>query len=563
MEKTSLGASRLEALLESARLLHGARDLDELLGHLLRSVMGRLLVRRGLVALERHESMRLVLLRGLPRLTVGDVFDAAAAEESGIELVLPIGDRSEKSHPLGLLGLGRPGRPGREAVGEEEKDFLRAQLGLAASGIENARVHEESQRLNRRLDQKVQDLNSLLDLVRGLNSTLEASDVVQLLMLTLAGRWMLRRSALVAWKPGHPPALRQQGMDIGGLLDDEDARSGLKGLPDAIAVAELPEGALKERLSAAQGELVLPIKSGEGGVGGLIVLGPRPGQRPYEAADLEFGAGLVSQASVALANAWHFRETLEKKKMERELELAASIQANLFPSELPPLAGYDVAVRNRPARQCGGDYYDALPVRSDGGEPRVLLCVADVSGKGLPAALLMSNMQATLRALLGRLPSLCELAAQASELLFATTAANKYVTAALLELTPSSGAARYVSAGHTDCLLLRASGEEVWLKSTGAPLGLLVGVPYTDTTFALGAGDCLALFSDGVTEAQNEADEDFGEARLCDIVRSSAGESANVLVARIFDAVDRFAGTAPQFDDITVMVLKKLGISEK
>jgi sigma-B regulation protein RsbU (phosphoserine phosphatase) len=170
----------------------------------------------------------------------------------------------------------------------------------------------------------------------------------------------------------------------------------------------------------------------------------------------------------------------------------------------------------------------------------------------------MSNMQATLRALLGRLSSLCELAAQASELLFATTAANKYVTAALLELTPSSGAARYVSAGHTDCLLLRASGEEVWLKSTGAPLGLLVGVPYTDTTFVFGAGDCLALFSDGVTEAQNEAGEDFGEARLCDIVRSSAGESADVVVARIFDAIDRFAGTAPQFDDITVMVLKKL-----
>jgi len=564
VEKTSLEPSRLEALIESARLLHGARDLDELLGHLLRSVMGRLLMQRGLIALEREETMRLVLLRGLPRLAVGDVFDAAAAEESGIELVLPIGSpsaQSEKSRPLGLLGLGRPGRPGREAVGEEEKAFLRAQLGLAASGIENARVHEESQRLNRRLDQKVQDLSSLLDLVRGLNSTLEASDVAQLLMLTLAGRWMLRRSALVAWKPGHPPALRQQGMDIGGLLDDEDARSGLEGLPDAIAVAELPEGALKERLAAAQGELVLPIKSGEGGVGGLIVLGQRPGQRPYEAADLEFGAGLVAQASVALANAWHFRETLEKKKMERELELAASIQANLFPSELPPLVtegGYDVAVRNRPARQCGGDYYDALPARGAGGEPRVLLCVADVSGKGLPAALLMSNMQATLRALLGRLPSLCELAAQASELLFATTAANKYVTAALLELTPSSGAARYVSAGHTDCLLLRASGEEVWLKSTGAPLGLLVGVPYTDTTFALGAGDCLALFSDGVTEAQSEAGEDFGEARLCDIVRSSAGESADVVVARIFEAIDRFAGRAPQFDDITVMVLKKL-----
>lgn len=558
MEKTLLGASRLEALLESARLLHGARDLDELLGHLLRSVMGRLLIPRGLIALEREETMRLVLVRGLPLLSVGDVFDTAAAEESGIELVLPIGASSETSRPIGLLGLGRPARG---EVAEEEKAFLLAQLGLAASGIENARIHEESRRLNRSLDQKVQDLSSLLDLVRGLNSTLEANDVAQLLMLTLAGRWMLRRSALLAWKPGHPPALRQQGMDIAWLVGDEDALSGLQGLPDAIAVAELPEGSLRERLRATQGELVFPIQSGEGGVRGLIVLGARPGQRRYEPADLEFGAGLVAQASVALANAWHFRETLEKKKLERELELAASIQANLFPSELPPLlaeGGYDVAVKNRPARQCGGDYYDALPTRAASAEPRVLLCVADVSGKGLPAALLMSNMQATLRALLGRLPSLSELAAHASDLLFATTAANKYVTAAFVELTPSSGAARYVSAGHTDCLLLRADGEEVWLKSTGTPLGLLEGLPYTDTTFSLDPGDCLALFSDGVTEAQNEAGEEFGEARLCDIVRSSAKESAEVVVSRIFDAIDRFAGTAPQFDDITVLVLKKL-----
>ena len=552
VEKVSLGRSRLEALLESAQLLHGSRDLDEQLGHLLRSVMGRLVVRRALIALEREHTMRLALVRGLPRLAVGDAFDAAAAAESGIELVLPIGP---ESRPLGLLGLGRSGRG---AVGEEETTFLKAQLGLAASGIADARAREESRRLNRSLDQKIQDLSSLLDLVRGLNSSLEAGEVAQLLMLTLAGRWMLRRSALAAWKPGHPPVLRQQGMDIGGLLGDEPARSGVAELPDAIAVAELPEGALKQRLTLAGGELVLPIKAGDGGAGGLIVLGPRPGQRPYGAADLEFGAGLVAQASVALANAWHFRETLEKKKLERELELAASIQANLFPAELPPLAGYDLAVRNRPARQCGGDYYDALPASAGEGDARVLLCVADVSGKGLPASLLMSNMQATLRALLGRLPSLRDLAAQANELLFATTAANKYVTAALVELTPATGAARYVSAGHTSCLLLRAGGEEVWLESTGSPLGLMGGASYTDTTFALGTGDCLALFSDGVTEAQNESGEDFGEARLCDLVRSSAREPADALVARVFAAVDRFAGTAPQFDDITMLVLRKL-----
>jgi sigma-B regulation protein RsbU (phosphoserine phosphatase) len=267
----------------------------------------------------------------------------------------------------------------------------------------------------------------------------------------------------------------------------------------------------------------------------------------------------VAQAAVAFENAWHFRETLDKKKLERELELAANIQANLFPAELPAVAGYELAVRNRPARQCGGDYYDVLPVQGDAAGTRLLLCVADVSGKGLPAALLMSNMQATLRALLGRFPSLADLAAQANELLYATTSAAKYVTAAMLELAPATGVARYVSAGHTDCLLLRASGEVEWLESTGTPLGLLpAGPPYGERRLDLAPGDCLALFSDGVTEAQNGADEEFGEERLADIVRASADAPAGAIVGRIFEAIDAFAGSAPQFDDITLLVLKRL-----
>jgi sigma-B regulation protein RsbU (phosphoserine phosphatase) len=410
----------------------------------------------------------------------------------------------------------------------------------------------------RRLDQKVQDLSALLDLVKGLNSTLDAAAVAQLVMLTLAGRWMLRRSALLAWKPGHLPVVRQQGMDIRELLDDQAVRSGLDELPDAIAVADLADGPLRQRLAAAGAALLLPIRAGEDGGVGLVALGPRPGSLRYETADLEYGAGLVAQASVALANAWHFGETLEKKRLERELELAATIQASLFPAELPALPGYDLACRNRPARQCGGDYYDALATAADGGEPRVLLCVADVSGKGLPAALLMSNTQATLRALLGHGASLCDLAARANELLFATTPGNKYVTASLLELVPATGVGRYVSAGHIDGLLLHADGEVVPLTSTGAPLGLLPGAAYADTALALEAGDCVALFSDGVTEAQNDAGEDFGEARLVEVVKAAAGQPASEVVARLFDVIDAFAGGAPQFDDITVLVLRRL-----
>ena len=172
----------------------------------------------------------------------------------------------------------------------------------------------------------------------------------------------------------------------------------------------------------------------------------------YTAADLKLLNTLGAQTGTAIENARLFERTVEaarererlmvlheqaevaRAKLESELDLAARIQADLFPSSLPHLPGYDIAAANRPARRCGGDYYDALPIVGADGEQHVLFCVADVSGKGLPASLLMSNMQATLRVLYGRAASLPALATEASRLLYATTSASRYVTAAFLEI---------------------------------------------------------------------------------------------------------------------------------
>src|SRR5262245_7651393 len=152
----SLGPSRLEALLESAQLLHASLNLDDLLRHLLRSVMGRLLVTRGLIAVSQDGVMRIALVRGWPKLSTGEVFDEQLAQANGIDLILPIGS---EEHPTGLLAISRP--PKRE-IEDEEIEFLRALLGIAASGIANARAHSEAHQFNLALDQKVQELRALL-----------------------------------------------------------------------------------------------------------------------------------------------------------------------------------------------------------------------------------------------------------------------------------------------------------------------------------------------------------------------------------------------------------------
>ena len=318
--------------------------------------------------------------------------------------------------------------------------------------------------------------------------------------------------------------------------------------------------------------ITVPLRVGERVIGVLALASTVP--MPYTAAQLKLLSTLGLQAATAIENARLFERTLQaaaererllrlhketevaRAKLESELTLAARIQADLFPAVLPDVPGYQLAAHNRPARQCGGDYYDAIALATD---DRVLLCVADVSGKGLPAALVMSNMQATLRALLGRAASLPALAEESSALLFASTAPEKYVTAALAVLSPATGDLRFVGAGHVDTLILRASGEAETLSSTGTPFGLLPpGLPYGESHRSLAPGDTLVLFSDGVPEAQNLGDEEFGEARLLEVLRSAGGAAPADIIARVMTAIDAFAAGAPQFDDITLLVVRRV-----
>ena len=556
MSATTLDASRLESLLESAQLLNSSLDLDSLLQHLLRTVMGRTLVGRGFVAVREDGEMKLAQLRGLRKLKAGDVYDEENVRQAGIHSIYPIGD---ESNPTGLLGISKS--PAGE-ISRDEEESLKALLGLAASSLENAKAHRATERFNFQLNEKVQELRALLDLVRGLTSTLEPDEVARLLILTLTGRWAVGKYAFAVQKENHLPLARNKRIV---LPEIETFRDVIPELPEAVLVEELPDGEFKNALVSQKAELVFPIRSSDS-TAGVLVLGSRLGKTPYTISDLEFGAGLVAQAGVALENSWYFLDTIERKKMEQELALAASIQEGLFPEFLPKISGYDIAAKNRPALQCGGDYYDVLPIEriSETGEKSYLLCVADVSGKGLAASLLMSNMQATMRALLGKVPTLVELASLTNKLLYATTPSNKFVTAILFEVFPDSNKAVYVSAGHGDCVLLRENGDVEKFDSTGLPLGMMdpdmlemLGKGYEEEHIELNSGDLLALYSDGVTEAYDIAENEWGDENLLDCLRPILKTSSENIVGEVFNAIDDFAQTAPQHDDITLMIIKR------
>jgi sigma-B regulation protein RsbU (phosphoserine phosphatase) len=524
-----LDASRLESLLESAKLLSASLELDELLKHLLRTVMGRLLCLRGAVAIQEEKGpLRVAQSRGVTALGAGQPFSAEAAANAGLTMVFPIGDASA---PAGLLALS-PSRRG--ALDDNENEFLEALLGLAASSIENAQAHRQVLSTNRALDQKVQELRTLLDLGRGLASTIDVDELASILLLTLSGRYAVRRHALFTWKAGQPPIQR------------------VKGLEDLDPAALRDEAQKLDGATLRDGMLLLPIRAAAE-TQGIVVLGPRALNLPYGEADLDFAQGLMAQAAVAFENAWHFRDSLYRQQIEQELSLAASIQKDLFPKRLPDLASTFIAARNRQARQVGGDYYDVLSA----GDEVSLLCVADISGKGVAASLLMANLQATLRALLSAQPPITELAARTSDLLYASTPASKYATAFFMKYRPHSGQCEYVNCGHNDGIVLRASGEVELLNATGMPVGLLPARKYDAGALQLEPGDVLLLYTDGVTEADNLLEEEFEVERTIECLKANRDEPPEVILDRLFEAIDGFAGGAPQHDDITALVLKR------
>ena len=195
--KSNLSHSGLQALLESARPLNGSPSLNELLSHLFRTVMGRLLVTRGVIAIDDNGQMRVELARGVSGLSKGMLLTGESPTAARLELQYPIGTAEG---PVGLLALGKP------ALGEptaEQLELLQALLELAATAIASARAHEHTVQVNRSLDQSLQELRAVVDLARGLAAKTDAGEVAHLLALTLAGRWTVRKHAVAAWRDGH------------------------------------------------------------------------------------------------------------------------------------------------------------------------------------------------------------------------------------------------------------------------------------------------------------------------------------------------------------------------
>lgn len=291
---------------------------------------------------------------------------------------------------------------------------------------------------------------------------------------------------------------------------------------------------------------------------GLLVVADkesRVGVGPFPPADRRTLSLFANQASIALENARLHKQALEKERLERELELAADIQRRLLPIAFPKVEGYEIIGWNRPARHVGGDYYDLMRLSRG----TVAAVLADVSGKGMPASLMVSTVYSALRLLLDDNDVAPALLERINHHIAESSAPNKFITLLVAELDPKSGHLDFVNAGHNPGLLLRESGAVEELEAGGMPLGLFDGGVYKAGKLEMAPGDLLCIYSDGITECASPEDEEFGPQRLVDLLL----ETRDLPLAGVVKAVDRsvtqFARGLSQGDDQTLVLIRRTG----
>jgi phosphoserine phosphatase RsbU/P len=404
---------------------------------------------------------------------------------------------------------------------------------------------ELSQRISRTLDLQV----VLDDLLQVLRSTVPYD---------AAGVFVLNRAVPLIRRtdPNLIAGMAQVGFDD-PPVDDPMLRSG-KGIIGHVIhtgeIVNLPDVTKDQRYvagrAATRSELAVPIVSEAGTIGCLNVESDRP--TFFTAADEELVQFFASAAALSIERALLHRQVLDKQRLEDQLRVAREVQSGLLPGVPPDLPGYDIAAVNLPTHAIGGDYYDYVPL----GDGRLGLVVADVSGKGVPAALIMASFRGALRTRMPRRARLTAVAAELNAAMLELRDASRYVTAVCAVLE-DGGRVRYVNCGHNPPLLLRAGGGHETLRRGGAALGLFPGERFREGAVRLEPGDSLVLYTDGVVEPTDEHDTEFGTDRLEAAVRSAAGRPAAHALGAVIEATRRFSGRDRYDDDFTLVVVKR------
>jgi phosphoserine phosphatase RsbU/P len=475
-----------------------------------------------------------------------EILDPQARPEDAVTpcpaVVVPLQTSRER---IGVLALSTDGD-----TNEEDVALVRAAAAFLSTMITNQRLLQETREGDFQLKYRLWELESLYDIGLSIASTLNVEDLADEILFRMISLTNARRAALYLREGPGFRMYRAFGDVREGFLEKELAGELIReGTP-------LTFDGSPDCLFPGCGTFVaVPIKGSSDAVIGVLAAADREtrdgGIAPFEANELRLLALFGNQVAIALENARLHREALEKQAMERDLELAATIQRDILPKAIPKVEGVEISAFSRSARQVGGDYHAFF--ERDG---VVIALVADVAGKSMPAALLVSALHAVVQLLFAEGRDLAEIATELNRHIHNWSAENKFITAVLVAIDREAEIIQYVNAGHNPAYMINAGNIEQ-IRSHGLPIGILSQTRYVTQARPFPAGSTVVLYSDGITEAENIAGEEFENDRLETVLQQTLDQTPDAIRDRIIEAMDAFVGDAPQKDDQTLVVLRR------
>lgn len=430
---------------------------------------------------------------------------------------------------------------------------------------DNAQKIERLEKDNQRLLRAVEELSIINEIASAINSTMAVEKIVDMIVQKCVKHLKVEQTAvmLLDEKESERPfqtMVRRADTSMTNVLpyrfDTQLTGWMLKNkkplLVNDFIKDDRFQGTIDESFPL-RSLISVPLQS-KGRMIGLITVFNKKGGEEFTLDNQRLLSIISTQSAQVIENARLYEKEQTLLQMKQEIKLASDIQLGLLPKSSPSIPGYDISGISYPAQVVGGDYFDFIPMENN----RLAVCVGDISGKGLPAALLMANLQATIRGQTLLDPPPKECLQRSNKLLYRSTDPQKFATLFYGILDAEKHEICFSNAGHNRPVFLTKGKDPEFLELKGLALSFMENFPYQERTIPLKSEDVLLIYSDGITEAMNTKNEEYGEEKLIEVAKDNASLSAADLLKKIIDTVQKHATGEPQSDDITLIIIKKV-----
>lgn len=558
----------LKTVLETSRVLIEAQDEQFVFENLLRIAMGKLLVTRAAILLfdPATNSYKASIAKGgsdITNQTFNFTLKPNDLKRSHF-LISDLSERLQSLTPYFSKGAMFNLRTSTQHLGflvifekitkheftPAELEFVESLCIISSSAVANSRMFNQLTQTNRKLDQRIHELNTLFDLSKEFNLLADRNKISRIFKFALMGQLFIRSFFLIYRTDKTVELLASSNFST--TVENKKLE---KLFNQTKEITEVDDEFIESFPVLEESNICSMLSiSVHGRKVAVIGVGNRANNKPFTESDYNFLKSLSNLAINSIQRTYLLEERIEKERMEEELSLAKSIQDKLLPDQIPNIEGLDLSAITVSSYHVGGDYYD-IAQTPDGNH---IFAIADVTGKGFAAALLMANLQSMLHILLPFDITLPVATERINNLIFQNTPSDKFITFFWGKYHHNSRIFRYVNAGHNPPLLLKDGSNSFRELSEG---GLLLGalesmMPYESVDILLNSGDIVVCYTDGINEAQSgDIEEEFGVERLKETILENRYKSSEEIRDSIIEKVNRFAGST-QFDDLTLLIFK-------